>query len=407
MPTRAEIAPNLARVSVLAFLVLFSYGFARSTIESLFLGAHGSEGLPGAWLLVAAVMTVVVMRHGRRAGVEDLGVLLARGCAWSAATLLAGILLHRFDVPYANYALYVWKDVHVVVLLETVWSLANVVFRTSTARWVYGLFCVFGSLGDFSGNLIVGRLAESLGTQALLWAPVPILGVTGALSLWFRRHATAIAPPPQKGKIDDPWVAFRVLRRSDYLPWLLGMILLVQIVITLIDYEYNAILESAFADQDERTRVIGDVYAAIAIGAAALQVLSGPVLRFLGVGSVLVGVPSLLGASLLLVIIHPAIAFAMATKVMSKTFDYSIFRVAKEMLYIPLDYEEKTRGKALVDMLTYRVAKGGASLLLLGLVSVGATALVAELAVVLTALWAFFAVVIYVRYRKRILSVPP
>ena len=55
----------------------------------------------------------------------------------------------------------------------------------------------------------------------------------------------------------------------------------------------------------------------------------------------------------------------------SKAFDYSLFRSAKEMLYIPLSYEEKTRGKALIDMLAYRVAKGGASLLVAAMLALG------------------------------------
>ncbi len=33
-----------------------------------------------------------------------------------------------------------------------------------------------------------------------------------------------------------------------------------------------------------------------------------------------------------------------------KALDYSLFRAGKEMLYLPLSYGEKTRGKALVDI---------------------------------------------------------
>ena len=65
-------------------------------------------------------------------------------------------------------------------------------------------------------------------------------------------------------------------------------------------------------------------------------------------------------------------------KVASKSLDYSIFRAAKELLYLPLSQAEKTQGKALIDMLTYRVAKGGASVLLLILKKAGAALFVAS-----------------------------
>jgi ATP/ADP translocase len=80
------------------------------------------------------------------------------------------------------------------------------------------------------------------------------------------------------------------------------------------------------------------------------------------------------------------LAIAVA-KVGGKCFDYSLFRAAKEMLYIPLSYAEKTQGKAVVDILTYRVAKGAASLLLMGIIALAATGLVTWLNLLLVAGW--------------------
>lgn len=49
---------------------------------------------------------------------------------------------------------------------------------------------------------------------------------------------------------------------------------------------------------------------------------------------------------------------AVVAKSASKIFDYTIFKSSKEILYIPLSYEERTVGKAIVDMFSYRLAKG-------------------------------------------------
>jgi ATP/ADP translocase len=70
----------------------------------------------------------------------------------------------------------------------------------------------------------------------------------------------------------------------------------------------------------------------------------------------------------------PRFALIASAKVASKAFDYSLFRAAKEILYIPLNHAERTQGKALVDICSYRVAKGACSLLLLGLAALGSGA---------------------------------
>ena len=37
-----------------------------------------------------------------------------------------------------------------------------------------------------------------------------------------------------------------------------------------------------------------------------------------------------------------------------KAFDYSIFRAAKEVLYVPLSFDERYRAKEIIDVLGYR-----------------------------------------------------
>ena len=46
-----------------------------------------------------------------------------------------------------------------------------------------------------------------------------------------------------------------------------------------------------------------------------------------------------------------------------KVIDYSVFRAAKELLYIPLSFDRRYRAKELIDVFGYRFGKGGMSLL--------------------------------------------
>ena len=153
--------------------------------------------------------------------------------------------------------------------------------------------------------------------------------------------------------------------QSRYLGLLALLIIVVQISINLVDYEYNRFLAHSYPATDARTQIIGRIYAAIDFGSISLQVLTGVILKYAGVGGTLVAIPVVLAAAVSAFVAIPRFLSIAVGKVLSKALDYSLFRAAKEILYIPLDYDAKTRGKAVVDMLVYRFAKGLASAVIL------------------------------------------
>lgn len=364
-------------ICLLAFLTLGSYSIARPAVESLFLEAHSSESLPMAWLLVAVVALVTVSIYNRFAAKVGMVKLFA-GCI--AATMGVLLLLQGArgaGVPGATFLLYAWKDVYIVVLVELFWTFANSVYKLKNAKWLYGLFCVMGSVGSLAANRGSGFLIktfESITTETMLWAMFPTLFVLALVFAWVGRGA---APPGAKKKGDDSQESFsegfKLVLGRRYLLLMLALIALTQVVITLIDFQYNAALEAAYPETDARTAVIGEVYGYVDIGAMGLQFLAGPILGLIGVSRTLWGIPLMLGGAVGAFAVSPQFFTMAVAKVCSKVFDYSLFRIAKEMLYLPLGYREKTQGKAVIDILTYRVAKGGASVMLLGLGALSAS----------------------------------
>jgi AAA family ATP:ADP antiporter len=102
---------------------------------------------------------------------------------------------------------------------------------------------------------------------------------------------------------------------------------------------------------------------------------------------VLLGVPLVVATAVLALAAAPGLLVASVSKVTTKALDYSLSRVAKELCYLPLGYAEKTQGKALVDMIGYRVSKAGASLLLVAMAAAAIEGAVAAVAVAAALGW--------------------
>lgn len=401
-PEDHKTAP-LVGLASLAFMVLASYEIARPAVESLFLEAYTSQGLPWVWLAVAVAAFVVVLAYDRAVTRMSLVRLFGRAAGLSALVLVGLQLAVRAEVPGSVFALYIWKDVYVVVLVEIFWSFANTVIPTSRAKWLYGLFCAVGAAGAMTGNLLVGAVAKERGTADALWLVVPILLVATLICRSVGRGLAA-GSDPTMGKARS--VAFgdglRVVARSPYLGWMVALIVFTQLVINLVDFQFNTVVETLYPDTDARTALIGQIYAAINAASLVLQLAAGLIIAGVGVAGSLLGIPILVGASLLVFILMPGFAAIAVAKIASKAFDYSIFRATKELLYIPLSYSEKTQGKAVVDILTYRVTKGVASALLIALGLFGAAEFALGAALVCVGLWIFAIRRIMPRYALRL-----
>lgn len=392
-------SPLFVPLLVVAFLLLFTYELARPAAESLFLQAYTHEGLPWVWLVDSVVIVAAVGAYNRfvgRVSAARLFLSLTILISLAACVLLIGIEL---GIPGAPFALYVWKDLYIVLLVESFWTIANLCFVHETARRAYGLFCAAGSLGAMTGDVAVGFVAQAVGTARGLWLTVPMMGLAGVVA--WRAASTATLPPGATGSAT--WgETVRLLKQGRYLWLLLMLVAATQLVTNLIDYQFNKAAHDLFPGVDHRTQVVGWVYAAVNLASFILQMSAGLVVRVLGMGATLLVLPLLLGVGVIAAWFVPSFAGTAGVKVANKAFDYSLFRVAKEMLYLPLGHGQKTKSKAVIDMATYRLAKGGASVLLIGFSALRISALVPFATLVVLLAWVLLTLGIVRRYRQTI-----
>ena len=228
-----------------------------------------------------------------------------------------------------------------------------------------------------------------------LWVVAGILGVLSMVGLSPSVPRTGSRTSSGKEAGGGLIAGLDVVKKSAYLGKLVGIIALTQFAITAVDFDFKLAVEGQILNPNVRQGFFADVYSVINLLGLGLSLGAGVIMTLLGLRKTLLGIPVLFGVVVCgaLLTLGLPIAFwcLVVAKVASKSMDYSIFRAAKEQLYLPLSLPEKTEGKAVVDVMTYRVAKGLASAVLLFLGAIAAPVGVATGlsigAVIVWALW--------------------
>ena len=367
-------------LSLIAALILFSYSVARGPSESLFLQYHDRSLLPGLWIEMGLAAMLLVVIYNRILNYFSLYYVFNISFALTAiffTVLLSDSMyieestfsIFGQDFPLGSATLLrIWCDLYIVLLVETFWSLSNLHFNLKSATLIYGFLGMAGSLGSMAGNFLTALYAQDLGTQYLISLTVPC-AILMSICSWPLRHS--FSQLEKKHNQDQTRSSFldglKVVFNSRYLPLILLLVLSSQIAVTLIDYQYKGLLQTLFTDVNDRSAVQGWVYLSIDIGAIVMQALTGLTITLLGVGATLNLIPLLLLICCSIPLFTPLFMMIALGKSASKFFTYSIFKSAKELIYLPLSYAEQTQGKAIIDIMVYRQAKLVASVILITL----------------------------------------
>jgi ATP:ADP antiporter, AAA family len=345
-----------------AFFLLFGYEAVRSASTSLFVAHYGADGLP--WVMALSPVGTAAMLYGYGLSLTRLGArrTLTATSLVSATTLalcwgglaLADGVLHG---P-VSALLYVLREGYIVLIIEQYWSFINSTLRPTEAKRVNGPICGLASVGAILGGLTVGRVAPILGTAPLVLITAISLLPAAALGLYaYRLGGTPRGE--QEGGAKHGALALDLFARHRVLVHLGLLIVLTQTLSTVLDLCFNGFLAEAIPGQDERTAYLGDFYALLNGGAFFMQFLVTPlILQRVQLRHIHLGIPLIHAVAAVFVIFDPRLFTAAAAYVIFKSLDYSLFRAAKEMLYMPLPYDARYRAKEVIDAFGYRASKG-------------------------------------------------
>ncbi|AAF39198.1 ADP,ATP carrier protein 1 [Chlamydia muridarum str. Nigg] len=309
-------------------------------------------------------------------------------------------------------AFYVLSELWGSVMLSLMfWGFANEITKISEAKRFYALFGVGANVALLiSGPAIVwsSKLRASLGEGVDPWGVTLYFlmamflcscAIIAACYWWMNRYVLTdprfYNPAELKAKKSKPKMSmgesFSYLLRSPYMLLLALLVICYGVCINLVEVTWKSQLKMQFPNPNEYSAFMGtfsfwtgvvSVFVMLFIGGNVIRrfgwltgALVTPVM-VLVTGAIFfalvifrdhaTGLVAALGTTPLML----AVVVGAVQNILSKSTKYALFDATKEMAYIPLDQEQKVKGKAAIDVVAARFGKSGGSLIQQGLLVV-------------------------------------
>jgi len=327
------------------------------------------------------------------------------------AAKLSLLLPLSFAAPIAvfrnwTYSLFyllanMWGSVVVSLLF---WGFANEVTTVDEAKKYYPLFGMGANVAlIFSGQFVryVSGLHTSLPAGADPWGVAlkylmsAVVASGAVIAACFRYINVAVLKPleeaggklEKKAKKKKPNMglgeSFTYLAKSPYIRNLATLVIAYGMSINLVEVTWKSKLKLAYPDPNAYSAFMGQFSSTTGVVTLLMMFFGRFVFRKYGWGTAATITPAVLlatGAAFFSLILFgdffsPAVALlgttplmlavlvGAAQNIMSKAAKYSLFDPCKEMAYIPLDQEQKTKGKAAIDVIGGPLGKSGGSLI--------------------------------------------
>ncbi len=349
-----------------AFFTLVGYEFIRSPATVLFKNTWGAENLP----LVMSAMPVVVFGGVALYGwiLSHLGprrtlLVTSLGSSFFIVACYLGLLTgSKMVTPI----LFLIKELYIVLLIEQYWSYINSSLTPATAKKVNGPITGIAGIGGVVGGSVGSLIVGPLGTEAMVLAAALMLIPAAMVSnLTYRLHGEPEAPDTSDESISHH-MGWQMFRSNPTLVCLLAIVLSTQVIAAVLDFKFNELLSVEFAGAtDMETAFQLRFWGFLNLASIGLQFVIAPLLlSFIALRLVHLMLPLIHFTAIIFAIIEPSVFSVGLAFFLFKAFDYSIFRAAKEILYIPLEFDARYRAKEVIDVFGYRTGKGGSSVLI-------------------------------------------
>ncbi|MBI4971613.1 MAG: MFS transporter, partial [Candidatus Omnitrophica bacterium] len=376
---RKEEWPKALLMFFYFFITITSLYILKPVRSSIFLEKSGFENLPYVWITTVLILMVIVTVYVKFASWLQKNVLLMGTVMFFISNILVfWWLLGNKDIPGLPAAFYIWVSIFSIMNVTQFWTLANDIFNPREAKRLFGFIGSGGILGGMCGGYITGLLVHLVGTVNLLIVAAVVLcfAVVAIQIIWKQEHVHHETKLHHDDELEDHLSQdekrkqdkdiFRNIWRSKYLLLLLTMVCLAKLVSTLVEYQFNGVVQGVFSGIDKKTAFFGWFWGMLnTVSFVIMFFLTSRVLKHLGVKIALLILPIGLLFGNMAILLNPGLWSAVFTMMYDGSMNYSLNQVSKEVLYLPISREIRYRVKPFIDMVGYRTAKGIGSLLIL------------------------------------------
>ncbi len=384
-----DVRPEETNTAVL----LFSYFFLLTTSAyiiipvkiSLYLEWLSFEKLPYAYLLTAVLIGFVVTLNAKLLQSLKREKYISYSLVFFIVSLFIFWFLFKTEWRWLSMIFWFWEDIFLGTSVTQFWILVNDFYTPRQTKRLIGFLVSGGLLGGIMGSLIASILANILGTENLLLVcPVILIGSLVIVRVLHRqpekdrkeelgKTRTRTRIKDKKEKTTSGFVEnLQMFKNNRHLLLLCGIVALSIIVATMIDFQFNSIVDSTFQEQDARTAFLGIFFTVLLIFSYLLHVFTtNRILKSFGLRTALLIAPIFLILGSVAIFALPVLVhiyWAIFIKGTDRSLAHSLNQSVRELLYIPIPPEIKYKSKVFIDMFVSKFAKGiGAVFLLIAL----------------------------------------
>lgn len=355
------------------FLITAPYYIIKPIRNSSYLDQLGDERLPLAYFLTAVLMGFIVNFHSRLGARRSRVSLVVSTFLFFLSNICLFWWLFQQGWAWVPVLFWVWANIFAIVVVTQFWLLVNDVFNPREAKRLIGFIGSGGQLGAILGSLLVGVLATTKAFTGLLLiaAAFLFLAILAVFRIFNWQRSRSLeegkktSGPRESAPAATTKVGFRdaleTTRKSVYLRLLAGIMLATLIVSTLVDWQFNSVVKNRVAGGGSLASFFGYFNAGTMTFAFLFQLLlTSPVIRRFGIRLSLLIYPIILilSSAGMGIVAYASIIPAILIKASDKSLAYSLNQSVRELLYIPIAPEEKSRSKTFIDMFVNRFAKG-------------------------------------------------
>jgi len=405
---REEVGPALV-AGLFFFCVLTALMVIRPAREALGM-QRGIEAL--RWLFMGTVLVTLlvnpvfgwlVSRFRRLVFVNATYLFFAFGLV---AFYLLLVLTPESVGQRTGQVFYVWFSVFNLFTTMLFWALMADRFTLEQSKRLFGAIAVGGTLGAIFGPWLAGRLAEPLGTPALLLIAAGFLVAALGAAWWVTRLRPDVS---QSGAAREEhaliggsaWQGLQSVARSPYLLGICGYVLILAVMATFLYFTRLQMVAALGTDVDMRTTIFARIDLITQVTTLVLQaIVTGHLMKRLGVSVTLALLPITAALGFLGLAIVGSLAALIAFEAAFRAVQRGIMRPSRETLFTVVPRADRYKAKAFIDTFVYRTGDvvGAQTEGLLGRLGMGLTAL-ATVALPLAAAW--MALGIWLGYAQR------